>query len=85
LHGTCAQPDLSILQETNAGLIKQLSYLLTDVLNTGEVDYLTDENTAVIYEDQLPQLTAGTPGRRLLSAGLREEAEEVSEPTVHVH
>lgn len=74
-----------MLQETNAGLIKQLSYLLTDVLNTGDIDYLTDENTAVIYEDQLPQLTAGTPGRRLLSAGLREEAEQVSEPIVHAH
>lgn len=48
-------------------MVKQLSYLLTDILNTGAIDYLTDVNTAVIYENQLPPVTAGIPGRKLLA------------------
>ncbi len=58
-------------------MIKQLSYLLTDILNTGNVDYLTDENTAVVDEHQLPQITPTNlgPGRKLLSS---LEADEVS-------
>ena len=66
------------MQDTNAAMIKQLSYLLTDILNTGAVDYLTDDNTAVIDEHQLPPITPGNPypgpGRKLLS---RLEADEV--------
>ena len=63
------------LQDTNAGMIKQLSYLLTDILNTGNVDYLTDDNTAVVDEHQLPPITPGdpVPGRKLLA---RLEADE---------
>ena len=52
------------LQETNSNLVKQLSYVLTDILNTGDVDYLTDNNTAVVKEEQLPPVTPS--GRRLL-------------------
>lgn len=64
------------MQETNPGMIKQLSYLLTDILNTGTIDYLTDDNTAVVDEHQLPPITPGNPnpGRKLLS---RLEADEV--------
>ena len=59
------------MQETNGPMVKQLSYLLTDILNTGAIDYLTDVNTAVIYEDQMPPVT---PGRKLLAW---PEADEV--------
>ena len=64
------------VQETNGAMIKQLSYLLTDILNTGPIDYLTDDNTAVIDEHQLPPIISGNPGpgRKLLS---RLEADEV--------
>ena len=47
-------------------MVKRLSYVLTDVLNTGDVDYLTDNNTAVVKEEQLPPVTPS--GRRLLSS-----------------
>ncbi len=57
-------------------MIKQLSFLLTDILNTGNIDYLTDDNTAVVDEHQLPQITPTNPGRKLLSS---LEADEVSE------
>ena len=67
-----------LLQSTNASMIKRLSFLLTDILNTGEIDYLTDDNTAVIYEEQLPPLTVGSAsGRRLLLGGPRDEIMEV--------
>ncbi|CAK0785070.1 hypothetical protein CVIRNUC_008276 [Coccomyxa viridis] len=52
--------------ETNSNMVKRLSYVLTDVLNTGDVDYLTDNNTAVVKEEQLPPVTPS--GRRLLSS-----------------
>ena len=57
--------------------------MLTDTLNTGEVDYLTDDNTAVIDEQQLPPLTAGWPsGRKLLAAAFvtAEGSREVGSP-----
>ena len=57
-------------------MVKQLSYVLTDVLNTGEVDYLTDNNTAVVKEEQLPPITPS--GRRLLSPESVDEGMEVS-------
>ena len=58
-------------------MVKRLSYVLTDVLNTGDVDYLTDNNTAVIKEEQLPPVTPS--GRRLLSSEVpaADEAMEV--------
>ena len=59
-------------------MIKRLSFLLTDILNTGDIDYLTDDNTAVVYEEQLPPLTVGNAsGRRLLLSGPRDEIVEV--------
>ena len=67
-----------LLQATNASMIKRLSFLLTDILNTGDIDYLTADNTAVIYENQLPALTVGNAfGRRLLLNRLRDETLEV--------
>ena len=59
-------------------MLKRLSFLLTDILNTGDIDYLTDANTAVTYVNQLPPLTVGNAsGRRLLLSRPRDEMVEV--------
>ena len=68
-------------------MIKQLSFLLTDILNTGNIDYLTDDNTAVVDEHQLPQITPTNlgPGRKLLSSLEADEVSESPATCIHTH
>ncbi len=56
-------------QDTNGNFLLALTRLLTDTLNTGDVDYLTPENTAVTDVSNLKPLAlpSGTGRRRLLS------------------
>ncbi|BDA51135.1 probable serine/threonine-protein kinase STY8 at C-terminar half [Coccomyxa sp. Obi] len=55
--------------ETNGNVLLALTKMLTDTLYTGDIDYLTPENTAVTDVQQLKALTFPPPGgRRLLQA-----------------
>lgn len=53
-------------QDTNGNVLLSLTHMLTDTLSTGDIDYLTPDNTAVTEVQQLKALTLPPPGRRLL-------------------
>lgn len=58
-----------------------LTHLLTDVLDTGIVDYLTPDNTFVTDVHQLEPLAIPS-GRRLLAASLLRPQVHPSQPCV---
>lgn len=75
-------------QETNSECLTALTKLLTDTLNTGEVDYLTPENTAVIDVQQLPALVIPEGRRRSLlqlPAAWRGGGGPSAEVKIHCH
>lgn len=64
-----------LLQETSPTTVVAITRALTDTLNTGVIDYLTPENTALVDERQLPPLLPGSPGtgrRRLTELEVRQ-------------
>lgn len=60
-------------QDTNGNFLLALTKSLTDSLNTGEIDYLTPENTAVTDVASLKPVAlpgVGSGRRRLLTAAI---------------
>ena len=59
-------------QDTNGNFLLALTKSLTDTLNTGDIDYLTPENTAVTDVASLKPVAlpgvGGSGRRRLLTA-----------------
>ena len=62
-------------QDNNWKVVNALTHLLTDTLDTGVIDYLTPDNTAVTGIYQLQPLAIPVGGRRWLSAASLPAAE----------